>query len=194
MLGAIDRRAVLIGLAQAGLLTEERSLYVREHPADEVRAALRTWQAPPAVHAAAGVPVPHLAMASDLPSATLPDRDVLRLVTAHLTLRGFQPDGVQLFWATDRDAGGLPIDVHWLAPLHAVPRDLSVPGVPYRTVHILALADDPAWQPLVQLIQHNIHPIGLFHTITAGSFFAVHDLSQRRVTAGRSFFTQEPDG
>lgn len=164
---ALDRRAVLIQLARADLLIPERSLLVRSQPVAAVRAALHAWQAPPTALEAAGVPV----YRPDF-TAQPSDAEVQHQVDIHLMLLGFE--ATPCYWVNRNQVGAFPKDLRWWRDLYRVPRDLTHPELPHVCTYILALADEPAWQPLAELVQHGVQPYGRVASTEDHALFLIH--------------------
>lgn len=150
----LDRRAVLIELARAGMLTRERSDYVRSHAPEHVREQILAWNAPPGVRRAAG-----LELVRTSAGAHMPPEEVQRQVDMHMAALGLNPAPV--LYVTEEEATSYRVSFDWDWPMRQLRLNWTYPNLAPRVAKILLMADDKAWQPLVRLIEHNIHPHGL---------------------------------
>lgn len=150
----INRRALLIALAQAGEHTPERAQQIRWMPEEVLWPELHTWRLPvealQAAHPAALRPANH----------AFDDIAVQARVSTHLQALGLPPATVHYLTADDLRSLP-PMHVAWQAPLRAVPHWWTYPGLPHVTARMLLLSDEPAWQPLVALIEDGYRPLGL---------------------------------
>lgn len=148
----IDRKAVLVALAKANQLSGERALIVRAGEENVVRRYLMDWGVDNIVREAAGMPG-----SADPAEAT--DQKIQDMVNLHLLSLGLEP--LQIEWLHFRSGEKVDLEYQWEKHLSGKEFPFGhAMGLPGRVSRLMAMADLPAWQPLVWLIERGVWPFG----------------------------------
>lgn len=155
-----DRKAILVALSLCKGLTPEMVRLVRLGNEDVVRRELWKAGACDGALAAAGIPISKSGERPD-------DAKIQEMVNLNCYALGLEPWEIE--WADPRLADKLDLVLDWERPLAGINVGWAMMvGIPGRVARILALADVPAWQPLVWLIENGVWTFG--PSVTRGTF------------------------